>query len=97
MRLKCVPTATISSAPFSYASRRATSLIPGAGTVTYESRAVAAPPQARHPWTDTRGSRAPRRTKRLVRDGVHVADDDVGPIARRPQRVRAAVRRRAPA
>ena len=93
IRLKCVPTATISSEPFSYASSSArSSLIPVARAIWYcdaellrallagcRSVAVAVDEQLR------------AGAQRTVRDRVHVADDHVRLVARLEQCVRAAV------
>ena len=92
-RLKCVPTATISSAPFSWASRMATSsLIPGEGKTEdgSPSRSIRSRPGAPAVGIgvdDELGA----ALERLVRDRVHVADDHVRLVAGLDQGVGAAV------
>ena len=94
IRFRCVPTATISSAPFSNASSSArSSLIPGAGTVWYGDAEPVEPRSARRVAVaavrvdDDLGT----AEQRLVRDRVHVSDDDVRLPAELEQRVGAAV------
>ena len=94
-RLKCVPTATISSAPRSCASSSATSsLIPGAETVANGSpSALEALGAGRPPVRVRVHEQLGPRAERGVRDRVEVADDHVRLQPDLEQRVGASVDR----
>ena len=88
-----MPTATISSAPFSYASSSATSsLVPVAGTTSYGTpSSLAARLAGRRAVAIAVDEKLRAAAQRLVGHGVHVTDDHVRLVAGLEQRVGAAV------